>query len=139
MKILIIVYAGQSSVLAGRGRLLWSDEFNSEAAFLNNWNFEIGGNGWGNNELQYYTDKNHKLQNGQLTIEARKEDFGGSRFTSTRLISKNGFKYGVYEMSAKLPSGRGTWPAFWLLGALRPLRVRGFKIIFLLYFFLDII
>jgi beta-glucanase (GH16 family) len=106
-----------------KGALIWSDEFDSIAVLNQNWIQEEGGHGWGNNELQYYTidNKNTIINNGNLTIQARLESFGGRRFTSSRLISRNKFKYGVYEMRATLPVGRGTWPAFWLLGAKRPL------------------
>jgi hypothetical protein len=106
-----------------KGALIWADEFDSIATLNQNWEQEVGGGGWGNNELQYYTTDNRNtiINNGFLTIQARLEDFGGRRFTSARLISRNNFQYGVYEMRAKLPRGRGTWPAFWLLGANRPL------------------
>jgi beta-glucanase (GH16 family) len=91
-------------------------------SFYTNWNAEIGGNGWGNNELQYYTNNsNSRLENGSLIIEARKESVGGMLYTSSRLLSKKSFKYGIFEMSAKLPRGIGTWPAFWLLGDKRPI------------------
>lgn len=98
----------------------WADEF--EYKGLPNsakWNYDIGGNGWGNNELQYYTDniKNVEVGNGVLTITARKENFSGKEYTSTRLISKNkgDFLYGRIEVKAKLPTGKGTWPAIWML------------------------
>lgn len=64
---------------------------------------------------------NARIEANQLVIETRKENFGNNRFTSSRLISKRSFKYGVFEIRARLPQGRGTWPAFWLLGAKRPL------------------
>lgn len=98
----------------------WSDEF--DYAGLPNsakWNYDLGGSGWGNNELQYYTDniKNVEVGNGVLTITARKESMGGKDYTSTRLISKNkgDFLYGRIEVKAKLPTGKGTWPAIWML------------------------
>ena len=117
---ILVIYL-QVSVEAGRGRLLWSDEFNDFSSIGNNWNQETGGGGWGNNELQYYTALNARTENGDLIIETRREQFGNNRFTSSRLLSKQSFKYGVFEMRAKLPKGRGTWPAFWLLAANRPL------------------
>jgi len=86
------------------------------------WSFEIGTgeNGWGNNELQYYTSRpeNVKVENGKLIITARKESFEGSSYTSARMISKNKFdiKYGRIEARMKMPWGRGLWPAFWMLG-----------------------
>lgn len=98
----------------------WSDEFDYTG--LPNsakWNYDIGGDGWGNNELQYYTDniKNVEVGNGLLTITARKESLNGKEYTSTRLISKNkgDFLYGRIEVKAKLPTGKGTWPAIWML------------------------
>ena len=99
----------------------WSDEFDKDGApDPKNWNSEVGAGGWGNNELQYYTkDNNAVIQDGKLTIEARKESKEGSSYTSTRLISKGkgDFKYGRFEISAKLPTGRGLWPAIWLLSS----------------------
>ena len=87
------------------------------------WTYDLGtgSNGWGNNELQYYTDrsKNVAVQNGYLIITAEKEDFNGSAYTSARLLTKGLFeqKYGRFEARIKLPWGQGIWPAFWLLGA----------------------
>ena len=77
------------------------------------------GHGWGNNELQFYTvnNENVKLENGILIIETRKQDMDRRNYTSARLFSKKTFRYGYFEMKAKLPVGRGIWPAFWLLGA----------------------
>lgn len=110
-----------------RGQLIFSNEFDSINEVTQNWIQETGGHGWGNNELQYYTNGNHNLivGGGTLTIQTRKENYGGNRFTSARLISSRNFKYGVYEIRAKLPYGRGTWPAFWLLAANRPLNWPG--------------
>ncbi len=98
----------------------WSDEFDySGLPNTAKWNYDIGGGGWGNNELQYYTDniKNVEVANGVLSITARKESMGGKDYTSTRLISKNkgDFLYGRIEVKAKLPTGKGTWPAIWML------------------------
>lgn len=77
-----------------------------------NW---VTGGGWGNNEAQYYTDnpKNVRVQNGRLIIEALKEDFYGSKYTSSRIKTKKSWKYGRFEIRAKLPKGIGTWAAFW--------------------------
>ena len=77
-----------------------------------NW---ITGGGWGNNEAQYYTNdkKNVRVQNGKLIIEALKEDFYGSKYTSSRIKTKKSWKYGRFEIRAKLPKGIGTWAAFW--------------------------
>ena len=98
----------------------WQDEFDySGAPDQAKWGYDIGGHGWGNNELQYYTNavNNAKVENGSLHITAIKEPFGGKEYTSARVISKNkgDFLYGRIEVRAKLPSGRGTWPAIWML------------------------
>lgn len=112
----------QRSPLKHGYKLLWSDEFNKDGAPDSKiWTTEIGGHGWGNNELQYYTDRkeNAEVKNGHLVITAKKEDYQGSRFTSARLITKGkkDFTYGRVEISAKLPAGKGTWPAIWMLGS----------------------
>lgn len=103
--------------------LVWSDEFdNSGSPSANNWTYDIGGgsNGWGNNELQYYTREldNVKVENGVLKINAIKQLFGGRDYTSARIKTqdKYAFTYGKVEVKAKLPSGGGTWPAIWMLG-----------------------
>ena len=101
--------------------LVWSDEF--EASGLpdsTKWSYNIGNWGWGNNELQYYTAsrlENARVENGNLIIEARKNDIG-NEWTSARLTSqgKESFLYGRIEISAKVPTIRGTWAAGWLLG-----------------------
>jgi beta-glucanase (GH16 family) len=104
--------------------LLWSDEFNiAGAPDPAKWNYDIGtgSGGWGNNELQYYTSRqeNVYVSNGTMKIVARKESFGGSNYTSARLLTRDkfSFKYGKVEARAKLPAGLGTWPAIWMLGA----------------------
>jgi beta-glucanase (GH16 family) len=87
------------------------------------WGYDIGTgtNGWGNNELQYYTDRtsNVEVKDGMLKITAIKEGYEGSAYTSARLLTKGKFdqKYGRFEARMKLPWGQGMWPAFWLLGA----------------------
>lgn len=87
------------------------------------WNYDIGtgDNGWGNNESQYYTDRSENIivENGLLKITARAEEFSGSSYTSSRIQSyqKFEFQYGKVEVRAKLPTGGGTWPAIWMLGA----------------------
>jgi len=101
-------------------KLVWADEFEGTELNSDNWSIEVNGNGGGNNEAQYYTDRyeNLRVENGMLVIEARKEDYEGKSYTSARIVSKNkkDFTYGKVEAKLKVPSGRGTWPAFWMLG-----------------------
>ena len=106
---------------AGAGELIWSDEFNgSGAPSSDNWTYDIGhgSSGWGNNEVQYYTDerKNVRLEDGKLIIEALKED---GEWTSARVKTqgKQSFRYVTVKARAKLPTGSGTWPAIWMLGS----------------------
>ncbi len=103
--------------------LVWADEFNSGVApDASKWNYDIGtgSNGWGNNESQFYTNRptNVSISDGILRITARKEAFSGSAYTSTRMKTqdKYSFTYGRVEVRAKLPTGKGTWPAIWMLG-----------------------
>ena len=100
---------------------MWQDNFdNPGLPDPAKWSYDIGGGGWGNNELQYYTNgvlNNAKVENGNLVITAIKESIGGLNYSSARLVTKNkgDFLYGRVEISAKLPAGRGTWPALWML------------------------
>jgi beta-glucanase (GH16 family) len=102
---------------------IWSDEFDANGTpNSSKWRFDIGtgSNGWGNNESQYYTNRpdNVKVENGCLKISTKKEAYQGSNYTSARLLTQGKFsiKYGKIEIRAKLPAGRGTWPALWMLG-----------------------
>jgi beta-glucanase (GH16 family) len=99
-------------------QLVWSDEFDGSSVDESKWNFMTGtGNGgWGNNELEYYRKENATVADGFLTITAKKESYGGSQYTSSRMTTKNkgDFLYGRFEMCAKMPLGKGLWPAFWL-------------------------
>jgi beta-glucanase (GH16 family) len=102
--------------------LIWAEEFDyTGIPDPAKWNRETGGGGWGNNELQYYTDSetNAYVENGVLTITAREEQVGGRDYTSARITTQNkfDFKYGRIEARIKLPYGQGMWPAFWMLGA----------------------
>jgi beta-glucanase (GH16 family) len=105
----------------GPWRLVWSDEFNYKGLpDAQKWDYDVGGHGWGNKELQFYTARrkeNARVENGHLIIEARKESWEGRDYTSARLVSRNkgDWTYGRFEVRAKLPSGRGTWPAIWML------------------------
>lgn len=100
---------------------VWSDEFDYEGLpDPGKWSYDVGGHGFGNEELQYYTNsrsENARVENGKLIIEARKEPYNGSEYTSAKLISrgKGDWKYGRFEIRAKLPTGRGIWPAIWML------------------------
>ena len=113
-------------LLAGTGAraqqlLIWQDEFDGQGHVdSTRWNYETGGHGWGNEELQYYTDrrlKNARVENGRLIIEAHREDYRGKDYTSARLTTKEkgDWVYGRMEVRARLPAGRGTWPAIWML------------------------
>lgn len=99
---------------------IWADDFEYEGApDTKKWGYDIGGSGWGNNELEYYTNnlKNASVKNGKLNITALKENMEGKAYTSARLVSrdKGDFLYGRFEIKAKLPAGLGTWPAIWML------------------------
>jgi beta-glucanase (GH16 family) len=100
-------------------QLVWQDEFHGSIG--PDWVFETGNgaSGWGNNELQYYRRENATVENDALVITAKREDFGGFRYTSARLKTqgKKSFKYGRIEARIALPAKRGTWPAFWMLGS----------------------
>lgn len=125
----LLLSPGPSASLAQRDpgpwRLVWSDEFNykglPDAA---RWGYDAGSHGWGNKELQNYTvrrKENARVEGGRLIIEARRDGSGDSKYTSARLVSrgKADWTYGRFEVRAKLPSGRGTWPAIWMLPTLK--------------------
>lgn len=105
-------------------QLVMQDEFDIDGALNSElWTYNIGtgNNGWGNNELQYYTDRPENIvaENGMLKITARQESFEGSSYTSARILTQGKFeqKYGRFEARMQLPWGQGMWPAFWLLGS----------------------
>ncbi|MCD1257275.1 family 16 glycosylhydrolase [Paenibacillus athensensis] len=114
----------------GSWNLVWSDEFNGTAGTgvdTSKWVYETGGGGFGNNELEYYTNRTDNVyleqdpgnaSNRYLVIKAQKENYGGQSYTSGRIKTqgKYSFTYGKVEMRAKLPQGQGIWPAFWMLG-----------------------
>ncbi len=114
----------ETQTVANFTTLTMSDEFDVDGAPNPSiWGFDIGtgDNGWGNNELQYYTNRpeNVVVEDGMLKITAIQESFEGSGYTSARLLTKGLFQqqYGRFEARMKLPFGKGMWPAFWLLGA----------------------
>lgn len=99
---------------------VWCDEFDVDGApSSDHWGYDIGGSGWGNNELQYYTNTldNAFVEDGVLHIKAIKENVGGREYTSARLVSKyyGDFLYGKVQIRAKMPTGRGLWSALWML------------------------
>jgi beta-glucanase (GH16 family) len=106
-------------------QLVWSDEFRNEGQpDSTKWNYDLGDGcpnvcGWGNNELEYYTNdsKNVRVENDMLIIEAHHDSLGGKAYTSTRIVSKfkGDWLHGRIEVKAKLPRGKGTWPAIWML------------------------
>lgn len=111
-------------------QLVWSDEFDGDAIDPAKWSFDLGDGcqlgqdlcGWGNRELQYYTDRpeNAYLSNGALVIKAIKENplYQGQRlYTSARMVTKNkgDWKYGRLDIRARMPLGRGLWGAIWML------------------------
>lgn len=121
--------AAEIAGMVAKWQLIWGQEFEEATLDPNIWNFEIGNGhaqgipGWGNAELQYYTDRNAFIQDGCLVIEVRAEmvrdAWGTYRYTSARMTTKKKFhiRYGRIEIRAKLPRGKGLWPALWLLGA----------------------
>lgn len=125
-KIFCLIFAlSFISVQAQNWQMVWSDEFDGNALNLDNWIYDLGTgsqfglNGWGNNELQYYTDdeSNVSVANGMLRIRAEQENVGGMNYTSGRIRTHTNefWTYGKIEARIKLPAGQGLWPAFWML------------------------
>lgn len=104
----------------GEYKMVWSDEFDGTEIDRNTWNIEVNGNGGGNKEAQYYLDRreNIRVEDGFLVIQMRKDGYGGKAYTSGRMQSrgKKEFTYGKIEARISFPSGKGLWPAFWMLG-----------------------
>lgn len=107
--------------------LVWADEFEGEVPSKDRWSIYVGNGcpdlcGFGNNELQYYTDRksNVRIEKGVLVIEGLQDTIGSQQYTSAKLVTKGkgDWKYGRVEVRAKLPKGRGTWPAIWMLPTL---------------------
>jgi beta-glucanase (GH16 family) len=104
----------------GDMNIVWNDEFEGTNINARIWTNDLGGGGWGNSELEYYTSRtnNEFVANGLLHIVARKESFGGANYTSARMKSEGlfSFTYGRLEWRVQSPAGVGFWPALWLLG-----------------------
>ncbi len=123
--LLLTIFVACSAHHVDSRKLVWSDEFDIPGKPDDTrWGYDLGDGcpnvcGWGNNELQYYTNdpKNVRVENGNLIIEAVREEKGGKSYTSTRMVSKGkgDWLYGRIEVRAKLPKGKGTWPAIWML------------------------
>lgn len=114
----------EKQTVVTKTQLVMSDEFNVDGAPNPTlWSYDIGtgSNGWGNNELQYYTNRSQNIvvEDGLLKITALKESYLGSSYTSAKILTKGKFdkKYGRIEARIKLPWGKGLWPAFWMLGS----------------------
>lgn len=108
------------SMVGSQWALVWSDEFETEQIDTSKWTYDLGNWGWGNNELQYYTerrDENARTENGSLIIEAKKNE-NDETWTSARLTTRGkvAFLYGKIELRAKVPRQRGNWAAGWTLG-----------------------
>ena len=104
--------------------LVWSDEFtqpDGSSPDTNKWTYDLGADGWGNSELEYYTSRtnNARIVGGRLVIQANRESYSGSSYTSARLKTQGkwSWAYGRMETRIKIPRGQGMWPAFWMLGA----------------------
>ena len=104
-------------------KLTWADEFTESGINTNYWQYDIGNSGWGNSELECYTDSNATIQNGMLVITAKQQTvtYNGvtSSYTSSRMNTggKFSFQYGRVDIRAKIPVGPGMWPALWFLGS----------------------
>ena len=106
---------------ATQWNIVWSDEFNGTSINMNNWTYDLGGGGWGNNELETYTSspQNSYVSNGLLHIVAL-QSMGGTSYTSARMKTQGLYNtptYGRFQWRAALPAGTGMWPALWMLGS----------------------
>jgi beta-glucanase (GH16 family) len=118
--LLAVCLAGAADSPTG-WKLVWSDEFDGHTLDPSKWGFEVNARGGGNNELQYYVTNNVRVRNGLLSIEARREHYAGPEgardYTSSRIRTrfKGDWTYGRFDIRAKLPKGKGIWPAIWML------------------------
>jgi beta-glucanase (GH16 family) len=124
--ILALLAVSRNLAAAPAWQLVWSDEFTDPNINPSNWTYDTGGGGWGNNELEYYTNRPENSRivfdaagNGLLLIEARKEQIRNRNYTSARLKTQGlqNWTYGRIEANIKVPNGQGVWPAFWMLGS----------------------
>lgn len=121
---MVLATACTSTAPADEWELVWADEFQGaedEPPDPANWSFDVGGDGWGNDQLEYDTDRPVNVSSngdGFLRIRARREAYEGNDWTSGRIKTKalQAFEYGKIEARIKLPAGKGIWPAFWMLG-----------------------
>lgn len=119
--ILFFIFISSAALSAQERKVVWEENFNGDELEMQSWNFETGDGcpelcGWGNNERQVYTKTNHQVSEGRLHIKAKKL---GKEYSSTKITTKGKreFQYGKIEVRAKLPLGKGLWPAFWMLGS----------------------
>jgi beta-glucanase (GH16 family) len=122
-RIFVVALFLLAACMEKKKQLVWSDEFDRPGApDSTKWGYDLGAaNGWGNNELEYYTSdpKNVRIEDGKLIIEAHKDSLEGKPFTSCRILSKGkgDWVYGRMEVKAKLPRTKGSWPAIWMLSS----------------------
>ena len=109
----------KNGILKNDYQLVWSEFFTNEKLDTTKWNIELRDPGWVNNEMQAYTDKkdNIYINNNNLVIQGIKENYGEAKYTSGRINTngKSSWKYGRFEIRAKIPNQKGVWPAIWLL------------------------
>jgi beta-glucanase (GH16 family) len=124
--IIYFAFALQVSAQAQNWQLVWADEFDGSSIDPSNWTYDIGGGGWGNRELEYYTSEpansfiyHDASGNGYLVIQALQQQSRNRKYTSARLKTQGlrNWTYGRVEARIKVPNGQGVWPAFWMLGA----------------------
>ena len=116
-----VINSKADSLTGTNWNLVWSDEFNGSSLDTTKWTYDTGAGGWGNNELECYTNRtqNVNVTGGNLVITAQPESYGGANYTSGRIKTQGlfNFTYGRIEARIKLPDGQGLWPAFWMLGS----------------------
>lgn len=114
-----VITLNKNEIKDQKWNLVWEDNFDGAKIDESKWNFVDGGHGFGNNEHQYYTnrEKNARVEDGKLVIEAHKENYKGNPYTSAKLTTegKGDWTYGRYEIRAKMPIGKGMWPAIWMM------------------------